>query len=61
MSEEETKKKIIAGLEDLFLISKNLKTTGAFFLRVDLSDGIPRNYGYNIENKSCIRDGKTVR
>ena len=54
VNETDTIKAIHAGLDDLLLVSKNINVTGPVFLRMDLTDGKPMNFGFVIEKKSCI-------
>lgn len=55
MNETETIAAIHKGLDDLLMVSKNMKVTGPCFLRIDIQEGRPADYGFIMEKKSCIR------
>lgn len=60
MNEAETIKAIEKGLSDLLMMGKNLTLTGPAFLRIDMTDGVPINYGFMMEKKCCIPKGKSI-
>ena len=60
MTELEVLTEVEKGLRELLFLTKNLRITGPVTLTIDCSEGVPGNYGYTINKKSCISKRKNI-
>ena len=58
MAEPDQTEKVKGGFADVMLICRNLAITGHAEIRIDMVDGVPKNYGFSINKKSCIKQKK---